>query len=140
MFTLTIAGLDSTTHDTPADLRRALETISHGLTEHDRRNIDALMELVPELADGETIRQHYAARALGVEIAMCDHFDQDAPEENFTRADQLPERIYVVPSMNDWNCFYTPDGEGRIWYETLELALEDVDAPVIFLDVMPDEN
>lgn len=69
MFTLTIAGLDSTaTLDTSADVRHALENMSYGLTDSDRRNIDALMHHVEVMEPNESIRGHYAARALGVWI------------------------------------------------------------------------
>jgi hypothetical protein len=70
MFTLTIAGLDTPAIlATPADVRHALENTSHGLTDEERRNIDALMHHVDVMEPSESIAHHYAARALGVAIA-----------------------------------------------------------------------
>lgn len=55
-----------------------------------------------------------------------------------TRAEQKPEQIYVVVPTGQG--FYTPDGEGRVWYDSLEELQEDYDGPVIFLTEEPEEN
>lgn len=54
------------------------------------------------------------------------------------RKDQRPEELYVCP---DGQTFFTPDGEGRIWYDTLHDALQEhgVPTPVNYLMEEPED-
>lgn len=58
-------------------------------------------------------------------------------QEGMTRAEQVAETIYALP---DGSAFYTPDGEGRIWYDDVDQALEQAgDYPVVDLDRRPED-
>lgn len=41
-----------------------------------------------------------------------------------TRTSQQTDILYLLP---DGTCFVTPDGEGRLWYDSQDEATEDVD-------------
>lgn len=49
-----------------------------------------------------------------------------------TRDEQKPEYLYIEP---DGSAFFTPDGEGRIYYDSDEDALEEHEpAGIVMLD------
>lgn len=67
-----------------------------------------------------------------------EEFDESEPEDahdgKFSRAHLEVERLYHEQPTGMY--FFTPDGEGCIWYETLEEAMADTDAfgqPIITL-------
>lgn len=52
--------------------------------------------------------------------------------QGLTREEQVADTLYIQP---DGQAFYTPDGEGRIWYDSDEDALDDVEpAHTVILD------
>ena len=55
-----------------------------------------------------------------------------------TRAEQRAETVYVTP---DGEAFFTPDGEGRIWYDDMDAAIDEHgnDVRVIHLDNDPED-
>lgn len=57
----------------------------------------------------------------------------DDESDYFLRDEQEADTIYEMP---DGSVFYTPDGIGRVYYDTIEDALADMgdDAPVISPD------
>lgn len=51
----------------------------------------------------------------------------------FTRSEQAPETIYIA---NDGQAFFTPDGEGRVWFDSAieaQFAYGD-DIDIVLLD------
>lgn len=59
------------------------------------------------------------------------------PERGMTRGEQEVDRLYITP---DGLAFYTPDGEGRIWYDTEAEAIADTGLDtIVYLDRDPED-
>ena len=57
--------------------------------------------------------------------------------QGMTRSEQQADYAYILP---DGQAFYTPDGEGRIWYDSEEDLLEEhTPDGTVLLDVDPED-
>lgn len=74
---------------------------------------------------------------INAEEGCCGNLDCQERRYGLTRAEQEAEKIYTTPQGQ---AFWTPDGEGRIWYDTLAEAIADVgEYPVVELEREPED-